>query len=78
MLAARFNQISSSESELIFEVPIMAAEKFNSHLTKVLSKEAAEIDDIKVIRENDHLYVIGEENFVSAPQGTSTSFPPRS
>ena len=37
----------------------------------MLSKEAAEIDDIRVIRENDHLYVINEEKFVSAPQGAS-------
>lgn len=39
----------------------------------MLTKEAAEIDDIHVIRENDHLYVIDEEKFVSAPQGDSHS-----
>jgi len=65
------DQISSLGSELILWGANVADEKFDNHPTKVLTKEAAEIDDINVIRENDHLYVIDEETFVSAPQGAS-------
>jgi hypothetical protein len=36
-----------------------------------LSNEAVEIDDIRVIRENDHLYITDEGKFVSAFQGAS-------
>uniref|UniRef100_A0A7I4E6D0 Uncharacterized protein n=1 Tax=Physcomitrium patens TaxID=3218 RepID=A0A7I4E6D0_PHYPA len=45
----------------------IAEERFH-HLPKILlSKEGAEIDDISVIRENDHLYAVEENQIISAP-----------
>lgn len=51
----------------------LTKEKFHNNPTKVLSIEAAEIDDISVIRENDHLYIIDEDKLLTAPQGIDTN-----
>uniref|UniRef100_A0A7I4BW52 Uncharacterized protein n=1 Tax=Physcomitrium patens TaxID=3218 RepID=A0A7I4BW52_PHYPA len=58
----------------IEEVLKIANEKFNNHPTKVLNKEAAEIDDLSVIRENDNLYVINDSEKLntSSPPGMDT------
>lgn len=42
--------------------------KFQSQATRVLNKEAAEVDDVTVIRDNDHLYVISDTQAQLEPQ----------
>lgn len=54
---------------LIVQFMVIAGEKFNYNPTRVLSKEAAEIDDISVVRENDHLYIIDDCQLQSLPHG---------
>jgi hypothetical protein len=54
---------------LIVQFMVIAGEKFNYSPTRVLSKEAAEIDDISVVRENDHLYIIDDCQLQSLPHG---------
>jgi len=47
----------------------IADTKFQNQATRVLNKEAAEVDDVTVIRDNDHLYVISETQAQLEPQG---------
>lgn len=47
----------------------VAGKKFNNDPTKVLSTQGAEIDDISLVRENEHLYIINEHQLRSEPQG---------
>lgn len=54
---------------LIVQFMVIAGEKFNYSPTRVLSKEAAEIDDISTVRENDHLYIIDDCQLQSLPHG---------
>lgn len=47
----------------------VAGKKFNNDPTKVLSTQGAEIDDVSLVRENEHLYIINEHQLRSEPQG---------
>lgn len=38
----------------------VANTKFQNRATRVLSEEAAEVDDVAAVRDNDHLYVISD------------------
>jgi hypothetical protein len=55
---------------------VRAEEKFHNHPTRVLSKDGAVIDDILVMKDEDHLYAVSDQQVNSAPQGfkpTSTT-----
>lgn len=47
----------------------VAGKKFHNDPTKVLSTQGAEIDDISLVRENEHLYIINEHQLRCEPQG---------
>lgn len=47
----------------------VANTKFQNQATRVFNKEAAEVEDITVVRDNDHLYVISESQLQVEPQG---------
>lgn len=49
----------------------IADTKFQNQATRVLNKDAAEVDDVSVVRDNDHLYVISEDQALHEPQGGS-------
>ncbi|KAG0564310.1 hypothetical protein M758_8G096200 [Ceratodon purpureus] len=50
----------------------VANTKFQNQGTRVLNKEAADVDDVTVVRDNDHLYVISESQVQLEPQGFDT------
>jgi hypothetical protein len=55
---------------------VCAEEKFHNHPTTVLSKDGAVIDDILVVKDEDHLYTVSDQQVNSSPQGfkpTSTT-----
>jgi hypothetical protein len=48
---------------------LCAEGKFDNNPTTVLSKNGATIDDILVVQDEDHLYIVNDQQVNSAPQG---------
>lgn len=57
----------------IAELLEIANAKFQNQPTKVVNKDAAEVDDIAVVRDNEHLYVISEDQARTEKQEFDTS-----
>lgn len=53
----------------VLSFSLFADTKFQNQATRVFNKEAAEVEDITVVRDNDHLYVISESQLQVEPQG---------
>ncbi|CAK9863968.1 unnamed protein product [Sphagnum jensenii] len=51
------------------ELLLVAEDKFHNHPTTVLSKDGAVIDDILVVKDEDHLYAVSDQQVYSSPQG---------
>jgi hypothetical protein len=54
------------------ELLVVAEGKFDNNPTTVLSKNGATIDDILVVQDEDHLYIVNDQQVNSAPQGDVT------